>query len=461
MDDWIQAELEFGEFPDKRIRTRCGKLLSDMASQIGHPIPSACQDWAATKAAYRLLDNPRVSEHTILSGHFAATQSRVQQCAGPILVLHDTTEFSFKREDADAVGKTRSLPTGISGQSRTACGVLMHSSLAITRDGVPLGLTAAKFWTRKKFKGTNALKRSVNPTRIPIESKESFRWIQNIRESEERIVSPGKCVHIADREGDIFELFSESRRLGTNFLVRVCNDRICGDRRTTIFKTVQRQKVKGRHVVEVENRKGEKVKATLEVRYERLEVRPPLGKEKRYEPLWLTVIVAKEKNAPVGRDRIEWKLMTDLPIECVGDAIEKLKWYAMRWKIETFHKVLKSGCKVENSLLRTASRLTNFSAMCCVVGWRVFWLTMTNRDAKPQRPDVVFVDEEREVLAATAEMRGVKLRTLQDHLREVARLGGYLARSKDPQPGTCVIWRGMIRLQSLADGYALAMKRCG
>jgi hypothetical protein len=88
-------------------------------------------------------------------------------------------------------------------------------------------------------------------------------------------------------------------------------------------------------------------------------VLPPKGKQKRYSPLTLTVIYAQERGTPKNRDRIEWKLVTDLPVQSCKDAIEKISWYAMRWKIETFHKILKSGCRAEESQLRTAERLVN------------------------------------------------------------------------------------------------------
>ena len=161
MDVWVEHELAGCEFPDQRLKLRLGKVLSKVGQKIGETLPMACQDWAATKAAYRFFSNPRVNESIILAGHFAATKSRMAAAKGPILILHDTTEFSFQRERPAAIGKTRALPSCWFGNRPiTKCGLLMHSSLAITLQGKPLGLTAVKFWTRKKFKGTNALLRA-------------------------------------------------------------------------------------------------------------------------------------------------------------------------------------------------------------------------------------------------------------------------------------------------------------
>ena len=149
---------------------------------MGQSIPLVCQDWANTKAAYRFFSNDRVSEADILAGHFQSTRDRAAAAEGLVLVLHDTTEFSYQREKSEAIGITKSINSGRDKagrlRSHTVCGILMHSSLAVTIEGVPLGLAAVKFWTRKKFKGTAALKKKVNPTRIPIEKKESIRWLE-------------------------------------------------------------------------------------------------------------------------------------------------------------------------------------------------------------------------------------------------------------------------------------------
>ena len=178
---WFDEELAGCRLGDGRLDSRLCRLVERMASGFGETIPLACQDWANTKAAYRFFSNDRVSEEDILRGHFDATRRRFAASDGPILILHDTTEFSWRRRRPEAVGFTTKVSSGKdkSGRDRmhTVCGLLMHSSLAATTDGLPLGMAAVKFWTRKKFKGTNALRRRINPTRVPIEGKESMRWL--------------------------------------------------------------------------------------------------------------------------------------------------------------------------------------------------------------------------------------------------------------------------------------------
>ncbi len=341
-----------------------------MSNGLGQTIPLACQDWANTKAAYRFFSNPRVNEEEILSGHFASTQARAAAIQEPLLVLHDTTEFTFQA-NGPSVGLITNLP-----RKRTVCGLLMHSSLVVTTDGLPLGLAAVKFWTRKHFKGTTALKRVINPTRIPIEKKESFKWLENIRQATDLLRRPADCIHVADREA-------------------------------------------------------------------------------AYPELELTVIHARETSQPRRRERIEWKLLTNLPVHTLKDALEKIKWYALRWKIEMFHKILKTGCRAEQAKLRTAERLSRLIAVFCILSWRVFWMTMVQRTDPEIAAGAAITAPEQTVLD---KLFGIpeKPEILSAYLIRIARLGGYLARASDPPPGNTVMWRGVSRLTDIHLGFLLA-----
>ena len=470
MEGWVDREIEGCEFPDKRLKTRFGKLLGQLSEKIGAALPTACQDWAATKAAYRFFDNPRVDESILLAGHFAATKSRMAAAKGPILILHDTTEFSFQRERPEAIGKTRVLPSArIGRQPITKCGLLMHSSLAVTTAGKPLGLTAVKFWTRKKFKGTNALagrgksgsKHSVNFTRIPIELKESVRWLENLKQSTQ-LINPARCIHIGDRESDIYELFCLAEEEGAHFLVRTCVDRLAGAGKTTIARKMQHKAIQGTHQVEVLDAKRRPIQVELRLRFSRMTVHPPIGKHKTYPPLSLTVIHAWERGQPEGRKPICWKLLTDLPVESLESAIEKLEWYSQRWKIETFHKVLKSGCRAEDAKLRTAERLTNLIAIFCIIAWRVFWLTMLHRTNPKTSADTVFTKMEIAIvnhLSGASEQPAPK--NVAHYVLAVAKLGGYLNRKNDGPPGNLVLWRGLSRLTDIHLGVELGKKLVG
>jgi hypothetical protein len=464
---WVEQEISECEFKDARLAKRIGKLLGQIGGAVGESIPLACQDWANTKAAYRFFSNERVNEDDILAGHFKATCERFALSNGPVLVLHDTTEFSFQRESSERIGVTYAVNSGWDKagrlRSHTVCGILMHSSLAVTTEALPLGLAAVKFWSRKKFKGVAALKKKVNLTRIPIEKKESVRWLENLKQSTALLGNPDRCVHIGDRESDIYELFCTAKNVGTHFLVRACVDRLAGEGNHTVADEMKKAKIKGRHRIEVRDADANPDAAVLDIKYERIRLLPPIGKQKQYPSLELTVIHAQERDEPKNRKRIDWRLITDLSVGSLKDAVEKLQWYALRWKVELFHKILKSGCKAEESKLRTAERLVNLISIFCIVSWRIFWLTMLNRTAPNAPPKLALTTTEMRLLDQLVpdKHNPPNRKSISRYIIKIARLGGYLARTNDPAPGNIVMWRGLSRPTDIELGAYVGAKIVG
>jgi hypothetical protein len=270
-------------------------------------------------------------------------------------------------------------------------------------------------------------------------------------------------VHIGDRESDIYELFCLAQHLGTHFLVRTCVDRRAGDGEHTVRDAMKQAPVRGLHRVQVRNKQGEFSSAILEIRYRRMVVRPPIGKQKNHPELTLTAIHASERDTPKDREKIEWKLLTDLPVRTRQEAAEKLDWYAQRWKIETFHKILKSGCRAEEAKLRTAERLVNLIAILCILSWRIFWVTMLNRTRPGASPDEAFTELDQYLLDELVPDKSARNQTapLAHYITKLARLGGYLARAHDPPPGNTVIWRGMSRLTDIELGIMIGVQLVG
>ncbi|MDB6131790.1 MAG: family transposase [Verrucomicrobiales bacterium] len=465
----MDGETAEGGFGDARLDRRFKTLLDSLFRCIGGSIPLACQDWAATKAAYRFFSNPRVSEEGILAGHFEASRVREQAAAGPFLIMHDTTEFTYQRQGITGMGllKRAFACRDFRKTGRPACltvrGMLMHSSMAFTLDGLPPGLTAIKFWTRSKFKGAAELKRHVNTTRIPIREKESFCWLENLRQSTRPLNDPGRCVHIGDRGSDIFELFCAAQEEKTHFLFRTCVDRYAGGRGLTTAKEMETPDGRGMRTLQLKTKDGKLSEAQVEIRYRRLRILPPEGKKKRYPALELTVIHVMENGEPEGREPVKWRLLTDLPVTSVEEALEKTGWYALRWKIEIFHKILKSGCKAEESLLRSSERLVKLISVFCIVSWRVFRMTMLNRAVPDAPPDLALTEDGCRALDQLTNPdppHDSGPHSMSHYLTAIARLGGYLARRRDPPPGNMVIWRGLRRLADIMLGVQI-QKTCG
>ena len=172
---WVETELSGCQFEDARHGARLQSLLESMSERIGKSIPSACEDWANTKAAYRLFSNDRITDKEILSGHYEATSRRVNDTDGPVLILHDTTDVIFKRGDADAVGfpRKRAGETQIPVRRHAKYHVFMHGSLVVTPSGQPLGLAAATLWTRPENTPRQTLS-DRDYKALPHEKKESF-----------------------------------------------------------------------------------------------------------------------------------------------------------------------------------------------------------------------------------------------------------------------------------------------
>jgi hypothetical protein len=343
----------------------------------------------------------------------------------------------------------------------TTCGINLHSSLAVTLEGLPLGLTAVKFWNRKAFKGRKAKRKAHN---APIEEKESVRWLENLRSSTALPGQPQRAVHVGDQESDIFDLFGVAQQLGTHFLVRTRADRLADGGPETVAEAVGRSPRRGFYRIRVRNRKGEESEAVLEIRYRRMCLQTPKGKKERYPQQTVTVIEAREQETPPDRERIDWKLITDLAVSSRREAVEKVQWYALRWRIEVFHKILKSGCRAEDARLRTASRLTNLLAVFCILSWRVFWLTMTNRIDPEADPELVFTYLELRILdrlVADKPRAHPQQHLLSHYLIKLARLGGYLARNSDPPPGNETIWRGLTRLVDIQLGVIMGAEIVG
>lgn len=463
IDKGIIGEFRGCELGDKRLNKRLEKTADVLFNKLGASIPSASENWATTKAIYRFLDNPNFAEDKLIQRHFEATAQRFHEYKGGVLVLHDTTELTYHRK-TNTIGnlkrvfvqkKPRDLKVTIQG-------LLFHTSLVVTLEGLPIGISAIKLWTRKKFKGTRELKSHINPTRVPIEQKESFRWIENIRQTNDLLSIPENCVHIGDREADIFELFSECQKSQSSFVVRLdINRRIDGPSKT-LFESTHAEPQKGEYTVTLTDKGGKNEEICVEVRFKQVTVLSPIGKEKKYpDPIrgYFIEVTEKGTNTP----RIEWKLLTNTPVNSFAEACEKIQWYAMRWKIEMFFKILKSGCKTEQSKLRSAERLAKFITLCSVIAWKVFWLTMLNRTNPESDAISVLSDMECNVIKYYKKEKDPLWNgnTVTDYVVAIAQLGGYLNRNGDPPPGNMVVWKGYSRLYDILTGFIIATKVMG
>ncbi len=197
--------------------------------------------------------------------------------------------------------------------------------------------------------------------------------------------------------------------------------------------------------------------ALLEIRFARVTLKPPDDKTQEPElPIW--AVHARETQAQIDGDPIDWKLITTYETESTEQAIERVKWYSGRWGIEVFHKTLKSGCRIEERQLGAAERLESCLSVDMVVAWRIFHLAKLGREVPDVPCSVFFEEHEWKALLAYSKKDPLPPDhppTLREALHMTAKLGGFLGRKSDGEPGTKSLWLGLQRLDDLAGMYLL------
>jgi hypothetical protein len=453
---WCRDEFDTVELQDARLNRRCVELAVELTEQPQGRINQACEDWAATKAAYRFFDNDQVTPAGIRAPHHQRTVERMKQHPR-VLAIQDTSFLNYTRHPQTtglgAIGNKR--------QQQRGCG--MHSTLAVTPQGLPLGLLTQDFFTRAVDEPAH---RPAELRLLPIEEKESYRWLQAFEQTLALAPAGVEVITVCDREADIYEMFALAQEQKASLLVRASSNRVLLETDVRkLWSKVERQPCAGQLVVQIPgNSQRPARQATVSVRYTAVTLKPPWRpKGLKLPAVKLNAILVREENPPPDiEEPIEWLLLTNTPGASFAAAQQVIQWYCCRWQIEVFHKVLKSGCRVEDCRLRTADRLYNFIALMSVIAWRLHWLTYINRCHPNQPCTVVLTTSEWQALYMRIH-RSTRLPTTVPTVRQVVRwiaqLGGFLGRKSDGEPGVTTIWRGWQRLQDIAATWQLVSEQ--
>ncbi len=440
------------DFADRRLAERSVTLLNDFYAQPMASLPQACGTVSKTKAAYEYFDNFSVEFPALLSSHAQATLQRLPDHA-VILAVQDTTSLNHSSHPA-----TEGLGPIGTNKDKTV-GLLVHSTLLFTPEAVPLGLLDVQVWARNPQEFGKKKTRAQRP----IEHKESYKWLSSFQacQKAQAQLPQTMLVSIADRESDIYELFelALSQPDNPHLLIRAEQNRPLQEEAGYLWDFMARQPVAATLEAHVppKNKRPQR-DATLEVRFAPVPIKPPARLGSSHPTLKLWAVWAQEVAPPPGAGPISWMLLTTLPVETVEQALEKLRWYALRWQIELFHKVLKSGCRAEDRQLKTEERLQRCLFFDLLVAWRILLLTKLGREVPHLPASTVFEPEEWQVLYCfihkTTQLPQQEP-SLREAIRMVAQLGGFLGRKADKQPGSITLWRGLQRLQDLVAGYKL------
>lgn len=480
---WVEHEFAEIDLKDKR-RNQRAKVIATALAAASESAPDAARGatTAALDATYRFMRNDAIAPEAILQSHSTASIRRTTQHER-VLLVQDTTEIDLTKPQRQVKGAGP-----LSSNSRF--GFYLHPLMAYTQCGIPLGIVACHHWTREAIdcESTPNEKRKIR-NRLPIEEKESYRWLEMTQRGQQfAAAAPNtEYVGVSDSESDIGEVLSEmaARPDNYHFLVRACQPRsiltsVCEGREITARSVAEaleqapvahckRVQVSSRTakagVLETRSRRTSRKarEARLEIRAlsVRMKVKPAASSRLQGEKrVWqqLNVVQARELDTPPGEEPIEWILLTTLPIDTAEQIEEVLECYTVRWNIEVFFMTLKSGLKVEQQQYRTLSRYVASTMFLLISAWRVQCLTQAGRHEPETSCEECFEESEwKSALLVTSPNKPLpaKAPTMREFLIVVATLGGYINRKQQGPPGVRTVWRGIHRLETLANAYRL------
>lgn len=448
------AEEEFGtvRFYDERLKHRLYTIAQDFYSCPEANIPEACGSKARTMGAYRFFQNPKVTMDVVLSAHSEATIDRIKQHR-VVLAPQDTTTLNYS---------THPMTEGLGPVNNTddkAVGLLLHDTLAFTEHGTPLGVLDAQCWARDpEDKGKRYRRKD-----LPIEQKESMKWLHSFQKVAEiqKLCPETMLISIGDRESDVYELFMEASKDadGPKLLVRAEKTRSRKVDQQFLWDVMAKQDVAGCLKIHVPRSGSRKARDTwIDVRFAEVKLTPP----KRYPSdgpveVW-AVYVTEQVFEQEVKSPIEWMLLTTVETKSFEDAQKRVEWYSGRWGIEVYHRTLKSGCRIKDRQLGTADRLETCLGVDMVVAWRIYHLTMLGREVPEMPCTVFFKDVEWKALYCYVNKTPVAPEnppSLAEAIYMVGGIGGHLGRKSDGFPGTQTLWRGLQRLDTATEMYAI------
>jgi len=465
-ESWAKNEFGEAKLGDSRLSARLVNIALNKYRKPGMAYARVVDgDKSKVKGYYRLIDKPdgsAVTMSNILQPHREQTIRRMKS-QSVVLCVQDGTDLNYNNlSNCKGLGFISKNQTGA-----TSKGLHLHSMMALTTEGVPLGILHVDC-TAPKQRTKGEKQRTKN---MPIEEKKTYCWIEAVQDCMDikHQIPHTSLINIMDREGDFYDNFDYHRMNCSriDLLVRAKHDRKT-DGPHQLFETAKLSEIKAHLTIKIPRQsarakkskqkaraKREERMAEVNLRYTQVVLNPPQHLKNK-EPIKIWIVHLREESPPSGTNRLEWFLLTTLEIKSAKDAIQCVKWYCLRWRIEDWHRVLKSGCGVKKIAHKTAERLKRAIAINLVIAWRIMLMVLLGRETPELPPEVVFSDLELKVLSAYANKKKIDPPDeLGKAVKIVAKLGGYLDRTCDPPPGYQIMWRGYLRLQMLCEGFLL------
>ena len=466
-DVWAQNEFGGTALGDERLSKRLVKVAEAKAKVPDRAFSGVAKgDWPAVKAYYRFIDQPEqsaVNMTNILAPHRERTIRRMMG-QKIVLAVQDGSGLNFDNlSKCEGLGHIGTNQTGTKSR-----GLHLHSTLAVAQNGIPLGVLGAEC-TASQIK----LAEDKRPSHtIPIEEKKTFAWIKHYRDLVEcsNSMPQTRIINVCDREADFFEMFDEQRKNpSVDLLIRAKSDRNITEDPFKLFAAARQAPIQSQVRVNIPRQSARTKKnkqqarprrpgriADLTVRAKHIQFKPSARYFTDKDPVDVWVIHALEDNPPEGAKPVEWFLLTTIAITSATDVEQCLRWYCLRWRIEDWHRVLKSGCRVEDLAHESAERLRRAISINLVIAWRIMLMTLLGREMPNLSAEVLFSDIELRTLCAYSKKKGLSPPTqLSEAVLLVAKIGGYLGRKNDPPPGHQLLWRGYTEFRFMCLGYSL------
>ena len=447
-ENWIAYELSEISLGDQRLNWRLLDSGAKLAAKPSASINQACNDWADTKATYRLFANPKTTMAQILAPHQQRSKERMSGHKR-ILAIQDSSYLDYSHHP----GKRGMGAIGTSQQNLS--GLVMHSVLSVSVQGLAVGLVHQRIWARaEKLKQMS----SGEGHKIPLSEKESHKWLLALRETVKWQPAGTQLVTVGDSEADLFDLFDYARKLETDLLIRAGQNRsVCEPEVGLLWEVVAKQPSAGHLKVQVSQRTEQPAReATVAAHYTSLVLRPPQHLRTQLKPLSLDAVLAQEIAPPTAVEPLCWLLLTTVPVASFDAAIDRIHWDCHRWQLEIFHKILKSGCRIEQAQLASEKRLMPLIALFSIIAWRLFWITWLARTDPDAPATTILAHHELAALYTFLHKQPIPdslAPTIHQAIRWIAQLGGFLNRKRDGEPGVTVIWRGWQRLTDISTAY--------
>jgi len=460
MDKISVEDFPHLDFGDKRRNERFVTIINNISTQPGASIPRLNKSWYETKATYGFFKNEEVSLDKLkqtMKCYGAQQLSREEEEESSVLIIHDISNISYNDLQAEGLGYL---------DNKQGRGILCYSSIAVTTQGLPLSLLYQHTWTRP----LEQLGKSAKRKQLAFEDKETYRWYEGMREVNKLLGNDTRKIHIADREADVYELFFHACDPNTELLIRARHNRQLTDG-SHLWDSVAAAPVAAAVTLELPDKTGNKKrKVEAELSYQQVQLLRPATNKSSYERVTLYAIAIREKDSDDRKqqeDLLDWKLLTTLAVNSVSDALQCVRWYTLRWLIERFHYVLKSGTRIEQLQLKDAQSLQKAIMVYSMAAFRVMQLVYHARHHPPEVSCEVVLTKAQWItlymlIHGTSQPPAEQPPpSLQQAVGWIGRLGGHLGRKSDGPPGLKTVWLGYQHLCHAASVYELMTQNLG